>query len=374
MKAEKTIVCRIADPNKGKLNILEEEYDKVQKYIHEKDADIYSATVQALDEYTDWKNLKDEKEYPWYLRNDTFSVKKAENTAEFDYWARIPVKGVWGGVTVPVIPHKEIKEDYDIRDSKIVRKDYGFELHLSVSKEVESVETYNGAVGVDMGLNKLAVSVSLPDHQTRCYGTHIGDIQAKYYFLRRNCSDGYVRRKWDNKDRNKIEDICHQISRKIVDRAKEKNLLIVLGHLDRIQEDDKGRKNNRKLHNFPHSKLRDYIKYKAKWEGIEVIEVSEAYTSQRCSRCGEIGDRHRGTFKCDNCGLETDADKNGAHNIARRGIGKFEKTSSDVRGVVTTPEATTVDPTSASAEVSSMDKRNFNSSAQQVSEVGGNLC
>ncbi|MFP4051451.1 MAG: RNA-guided endonuclease InsQ/TnpB family protein, partial [Thermoplasmata archaeon] len=172
------------------------------------------------------------------------------------------------------------------------------------------------------------------------------------------CSDGYVRRKWDNKDSNKIEDICHQISRKIVDTAKENNFLIVLGELDEIQKDDKGRKMNRKLHNFPHWKLREYIKYKAKWEGIKVIEVSESYTSQRCSRCGEIGDRHKGRFRCDNCGLEIDADKNGAHNIARRGIGKFEKTSSDTRGVVTTPEATTVDSTSA----------------LQVGEVGGNPC
>ena len=72
--------------------------------------------------------------------------------------------------------------------------------------------------------------------------------------------DGYVRKKWDNKDNNKIEDICHQISRKIVDTAKEKNFLIVVGELNGIQEQDKDRKMNRKLHNFPHWKLRDYIK------------------------------------------------------------------------------------------------------------------
>jgi len=187
-----------------------------------------------MDKYTDWEHLKDDKEYPWYLKNDTFSEGKAENTTEFDYWTKILVKGVYGKITVPVkpheeIPHEEIKEKYNIKDSKIVRKDYGFELHLSVSKEVEPVETYDGALGVDMGLNKLAVSVSLPDRQTCCYGTHIGDIQAKYYFLCRNCLDGYVRRKWDNKDSNKIDDICHQISRNIVDTAKEKSLLIVLG-------------------------------------------------------------------------------------------------------------------------------------------------
>ncbi|OKY77654.1 MAG: hypothetical protein BTN85_0122 [Candidatus Methanohalarchaeum thermophilum] len=51
-----------------------------------------------------------------------------------------------------------------------------------------------------------------------------------------------------------------------------------------------------------------------------------------------------------------DSDKNGAHNIVVRGIGKLEKASSDVRGYVAWPEATTVDPASAT----------------QVGEVGGN--
>ena len=364
MKAEKTIKCRIINPNKGKLKALEKEYEKVQKYIHGNDeVELYSATAQAVNKYTDWNSVKDDKEYPWYLRNDVLSVKKSRDTTEFDYWANIPVKGIYGGVTVPVIPHEEIKDEYNFKDSKIVKKEYGFELHLSVTKEVETARPYNGAIGVDLGLSKLAVGVLLPSRQTHCWGTDVGDIRAKYYFLRRNCSNGFVRKKWDDKDKNKIDDICHQISRDIVDKAKKHNLLIVLGDLDGIQDDDKGKTMNRRLHNFPHWKLRQYIKYKARWEGLDVIEVSEAYTSQRCSRCGELGDRHLGRFVCNNCGIEIDSDKNGAHNIAKRGIGKFEKTSSDTRGVVTAPEATTVDPTSASAEVSSKKKRNLNSSA-----------
>lgn len=343
MKAKKTIVCRITKPNKSKLESLEREYSQVQKYVQGSDADVYSATKQAMDKYMDWDSVKEDREYPWYIRNDTLKVEKARNTEEFNYWARIPVRDVWGKVTVPIIPHEEIKDEYHVHDSKIVRKDYGFELHLSVSKEVESVETYDGVIGIDMGLKKFATDVLLPNRQTHCHGTHIGNVQAKYFFLRRNCSDGYVRRKWDNKDSNKVNDICHQISREIVDTAKDKNLLIVLGKLDGIQLQDKGRKMNRKLHNFPHWKLRQYIKYKAKWEGIKVIEVSEAYTSQRCSRCGEIGDRHKGRFKCDNCGLEIDSDKNGAHNIAQRGIGKFIEASPDARSHVTWLLATTVD-------------------------------
>lgn len=359
MRAEKTIVCRITEPNKGKLEAIQKEYDRAQEYIRGGTDELYSATKQAMDEYVE--KVKDGKEYPLFLRNDTFRVEKAESSEKFDYWAKVPVADVYGGVWAPIKPHEEIREDYRIHDSKIVKEEYGFELHLSVSKEIEPRTEYDGVLGIDLGLRKFAVSVSLPDRQTQVYGSGVGNVQGKYYFLRRNCSNGYVRRRWDDKDSDKVDDICHQISRKIVDTAEENNLLIVLGDLEGIQEEDKGRKMNRKMHNFPHWKLRNYIKYKAKWDGIEVIEVSEAYTSQRCSRCGEIGDRHRGIFKCSNCGLEIDADKNGAQNIAIRGIGKFEKTSPDAGGTVTVPEATTVEATSGHSSIE-----------RQVAEVGGN--
>jgi len=257
MKAEKTIVCRISQPDKNKIKNLEDEYQKVQKYIHrDKETKIYSATKQAVDKYVDWKHLKN-KEYPWFLRNDTFKAEKAENTEKFNYWATIPVASKHGGVIVPIKPHEEIKKEYKIKDSKIIKKNYGFELHLSIEKEVKPIEIYKGAIGIDLGLRKLAVSVRLPDRQTYCYGTRIGNIQAKYYFLRRNCKNGYIRRKWDNKDKNKIDDICHQISRKIVNTAKKNHLLIILGNLKGIQNQNKGRKMNRKLHNFPHWKLRN---------------------------------------------------------------------------------------------------------------------
>ncbi len=112
MKAEKTIKCRIINPNKGKLKALVKEYEKVQQYIQGDDeVELYSSTTQAVNRYTDWDSIKHDKEYPWYLRNDVLKVSKSKNTSKFDYWANIPVKEIRGGITVPVIPHEEIKFD-----------------------------------------------------------------------------------------------------------------------------------------------------------------------------------------------------------------------------------------------------------------------
>ncbi|KXB05068.1 hypothetical protein AKJ48_00375 [candidate division MSBL1 archaeon SCGC-AAA261O19] len=66
------------------------------------------------------------------------------------------------------------------------------------------------------------------------------------------------------------------------------------------------------------------LRYKCEERGIKYIEVSEANTSRTCSQCGRLGNRRKGLFKCSNCGLEIDADVNGARNIASRALGKSE--------------------------------------------------
>jgi len=73
---------------------------------------------------------------------------------------------------------------------------------------------------------------------------------------------------------------------------------------------------------MPYYRLTQYIKYKAEWEGIPVLAIPEFNTSKTCHRCGEKGKRvSQGIFKCPNCGLEYNADLNGAINIAKLSLG-----------------------------------------------------
>jgi putative transposase len=62
--------------------------------------------------------------------------------------------------------------------------------------------------------------------------------------------------------------------------------------------------------------LQKMVERRAYNRGIPVIYVNPAYTSKRCSRCGEIGRRTRKQFECPNCGFLAHADVNAAFNIA----------------------------------------------------------
>jgi putative transposase len=89
-----------------------------------------------------------------------------------------------------------------------------------------------------------------------------------------------------------------------------------------------GRKNNEKFLSIPHSKLIQYIKYRAELNGIEVILHEESYTSKCDALALEPVKKHtrylgkrinRGLFQS-STGKLINADVNGALNILRKSV------------------------------------------------------
>ena len=96
---------------------------------------------------------------------------------------------------------------------------------------------------------------------------------------------------------------------------------------------------NRRILEQGWAEVIDYIKYKARYRGIPLVQVNPIHTSQTCSTCGHRDKKSRQgkRFHCTkaDCGYQADSDANAAANIGDRGTYYFLKrygvTLDDVR-------------------------------------------
>ncbi|MFC7143243.1 RNA-guided endonuclease InsQ/TnpB family protein [Halosimplex aquaticum] len=114
-----------------------------------------------------------------------------------------------------------------------------------------------------------------------------------------------------------MQDKLHQASTQILEEARDRGCThIAFENLTDIRKRMAGAK---RFHAWAFRRLHQYVEYKAKMFGIEVEQVSPAYTSQRCSSCGfthETNRRSKHQFACQKCAYELNADYNASKNIA----------------------------------------------------------
>lgn len=189
--------------------------------------------------------------------------------------------------------------------------------------------TGKNPLGVDRGINRIATT---SDGLIKS-GKHLNYLRRKIQRTRASLQSKKAKgtkqgnhyrllKRLSGKMRLIQKDVNHQLSKQIVQRAKETNSFIVLedlkGILDRTK--DKGKRLRRILGGWAFYQLEQFILYKAELAGVEVRFVSPRNTSKTCSVCLEIGSRNKHKFKCSQCGNEMDSDYNASLNIARLGV------------------------------------------------------
>ena len=205
-------------------------------------------------------------------------------------------------------------------------------LTMDISFKQEDNLIKDRVLGVDLGV-KYPAYVCLNDDTYK--REHIGEAlelikQREQYQARRrrtqqqlkNVKGGKGRhKKLKNLDRlsdcerNFAKTYNHMISKRIVEFAKKHKCEYI--HLEKLTKDGF---DNTILRNWSYYELQQMIEYKADRLGIKVRYVNPAFTSQTCSRCGNIDKENRQTqetFVCTKCGFKLNADYNAAINIAR---------------------------------------------------------
>ncbi|ERG91309.1 MAG: transposase, IS605 OrfB family, central region [Haloquadratum walsbyi J07HQW1] len=205
-----------------------------------------------------------------------------------------------------------------------------WELHLVCTDEMKTPTTPgNETAGVDLGICNFA-AVAYSTEQADLYpGNRLK--QDGYYFPKEiaKCDDSDGERatrlhaKWSERRTH----FFHSLAKHIVERCVEQEVgRINVGKLAGVREDDNdngesknwGRHGNLDLHGWAFNRFSNILEYKAKVEGIRVVEVPERDTSKTCCVCGREDDSQRverGLYVCEECDAAFNADVNGAENI-----------------------------------------------------------
>jgi putative transposase len=199
-----------------------------------------------------------------------------------------------------------------------VGKEYAY-VSVSVPEAPQiNVET---CIGVDRNTTgHVAVVANVQTGHVTKLGKKCLHIHKKYSQMRRKLQmkgKHNALKKTKKREQRIVRDTNHKISRKIVEMARQQHAVIKLENLSGIRNNKKHTRSfNYSLNSWSFYQLQQFIEYKAKLQGIPVAYVDPAYTSQRCSRCGTLGNRNGKEFSCPACGHVDHADVNAAFNIA----------------------------------------------------------
>lgn len=257
------------------------------------------------------------------------------------------VVSIWsinGRLQISFICHNLKYIPYIKGEANLVYKKGKYFLFQTVDVPEEDIKDVEEFIGVDFGLIEIA---------TISNGTKFNSKKLQEYRIKRQrirsslqskCTKDSSRstkknvrkilKRLSGKERTHGTIINHTISKQIVQTAKSEGKGIAIEDLKNIRFSSlkKSKKFRTRIGNWSFNQLRKFITYKSLLNGIPLVVVSPAYTSQMCNQCYYIGERTGKTFACINPNCKEnilDSDINAAKNISLFGasIAKLEKSS-----------------------------------------------
>lgn len=229
-------------------------------------------------------------------------------------------------------------DDLDIAHVRIFPGKKKYKVEVVYKIETLPKKKKGNIAGIDLGLDNLAtVAINkrgirpllINGRPLKSMNLHFNNKRNKIQSELKKCNDKYMSHKLETlyrKRNNRFNTYMHKASKEIIDYCLEHNVSqIIIGH-------NKLQKQESKLKNFvaiPTFRLIELIKYKAEYQGIEVIETEESYTSitsylDKEEPIKDNADRfrriHRGLFVSSK-GKRINADVNSAYQIMKKVIG-----------------------------------------------------
>ena len=206
-----------------------------------------------------------------------------------------------------------------------------YTLHIVVSIPEPSIPPTTTVVGVDLGLNRPAVTSTrqfLGDKRWKEQERRTFRLKRKLQAKGTRSAKRHLK-KLSGKQFRRRRDHDHVLSKRIVQNTPEGSTIVLenLKHIrdtskmGRGKQESKKRDNKRRLHSWSFAQLYSFVEYKAQARGIQVVKIDPRHTSQTCSKCGHqarTNRRSQSVFHCRSCGYQLNADLNAARNIREK--------------------------------------------------------
>jgi putative transposase len=273
-------------------------------------------------------NGKDEK--PGFPR---FKSRK-QRRGRFRVWGSIHVAD--DGIKLPRIGWLRLKEKgylptsgVKILSATISERGNRWLVSLQVEEEIAERQATGQAIGIDLGLNHMAVTSA---GQTYENAKALKQALKRLARLQRELHRRQPGSRNRAKTRAKIarlhyrisclrQEAIHQATSAIVARTKpdkQRPSVVVIEKLN-VKGMMLNRKLARSIADVGMGEFGRQIRYKCDWYGISLLEADRWFpSSKQCSRCGQrkesltLSER---TYYCPNCGLMIDRDLNAAINL-----------------------------------------------------------
>ena len=237
---------------------------------------------------------------------------------------------------------KKLEKLVNLENIKMIKvgkeKNGKYKLDIIYEKEEKKRVEGSNIIAIDLGMNNLATCTNMKNNKSliiageslkakigyinkeiaRLEGIQMKMVGSKKYRNTKRINKLYEQR------RNYSKTYMHKASRLIIEYALQNECdTIVIGEIKDIKQKMQG---NKRFVQMPIQNLVEKIEYKAKLEGIEVIKITEEYTSGVSSIDKEKINKEnydksrrikRGLFKTEE-GKIINADVNGSINILRK--------------------------------------------------------
>lgn len=236
---------------------------------------------------------------------------------------QVSLSSVKGRIKIPI----KIAEYYrKYIDWKICSADLVYDrnkrmfLNIMVSKDVHIDKSSNGKiVGIDIGINQFAVISDKRFFSYRKVRRQMFRFERLRSELQAKGTRSAKRHLKKLSGREKRFKTCfnHEVSKAIVSKLKAGDTTV----MERIKHIRRGKRGRRYkwLNKWSFYQFQRFVEYKAIRNGTRVIYINPRNTSKRCSRCGSLNTirpKHRGFFKCLDCGYTLNSHLNASFNLA----------------------------------------------------------